>query len=215
MSLRIKICGLTRAADVTAAERFGADAVGINFHPASVRYVEPPQAANLLRAASPLLSCIGVWVTQPLRQVCAVAYQLGLRGIQWYGGCADLADPFPFSMLSAFRVKDAQQLREIDDYLNQCESVGWLPGGVLVDAFVEGQMGGTGHQAPWELLAEWKPRVPLILAGGLTPDNVAEAVRLVRPAGIDVASGIESAPGVKDHSKMRAFIQNARAASNR
>lgn len=213
MSLRIKICGLTRPEDVTAAERFGADAIGVNFHPASARYVEPRKAMPLMRAASPLLSCIGVWVTQPLRQVCAYAYQLGLRGIQWYGGCNDLTDPFPFSMVSAFRVKDAQQLREIDDYLTQCERAGWLPGAVLVDAFVEGQMGGTGHRAPWELLAEWKPKVPLILAGGLTPDNVAEAIRLVKPAGVDVASGVESSPGVKDHGKMRAFIQNAREAN--
>lgn len=213
MSLRIKICGLTRPEDVIAAEKFGADAIGINFHPSSTRHVDPRRAIPLLRVASPLLSCVGVWVTQPLRQVCAYAYQLGLRGIQWYGGSADLTDPFPFAMLSAFRVKESHHLKEIDQYLEQCAGAGWLPGAVLVDALVEGQMGGTGHRAPWELLATWKPRVPLILAGGLTAENVAEAIRTVRPAGVDVASGVESAPGVKDHGKMRAFIENARGAA--
>jgi phosphoribosylanthranilate isomerase len=212
--MRIKICGLTRPEDIAAAERFGADAIGLNFHPASPRYLDPKTVAPLLRSISPLLACVGVWVTQPLRQVCAVAYQLGLRGVQWYGGASDLSDPFPFAMVSGFRVKSTEQLQEIDRYLLQCEAAGWLPGSVLVDAFVEGQMGGTGQKAPWDLLANWKPKVPLILAGGLTPDNVAEAIRTVRPAGVDVASGVESAPGIKDHGKLRAFIENARFANS-
>ena len=85
-----------------------------------------------------------------------------------------------------------------------------MPGAVLVDAFVEGQMGGTGHKAPWELLAEFRCPVPLILAGGLTPENVADAVRIVRPAGVDVASGVESSPGKKDPEKVRRFISAAK-----
>jgi phosphoribosylanthranilate isomerase len=84
---------------------------------------------------------------------------------------------------------------------------------VLVDAHVEGQMGGTGRRAPWELLAGFDPGVPLILAGGLTPENVADAIRTVRPAGVDVASGVESEPGVKDADKVRRFIDNARDAA--
>jgi phosphoribosylanthranilate isomerase len=85
-----------------------------------------------------------------------------------------------------------------------------MPAAVLVDAYVEGQLGGTGRAAPWELLADFRPGVPLILAGGLTPDNVADAIRVVRPYGVDVASGVESAPGRKDPDKVRRFVENAR-----
>jgi phosphoribosylanthranilate isomerase len=88
-----------------------------------------------------------------------------------------------------------------------------LPAGILVDAFVEGQMGGTGHRPPWDLLAGFDPGAPLVLAGGLTPENVAGAIRLVRPWGVDVASGVESAPGRKDPGKVRAFVAAARAAA--
>ena len=214
MTLRIKICGLTQPEDIRAACDLGADAIGLNFHPESPRYLDPRQAGGLIRVASPLVSLIGVWVHQPLRQVTAIAYQLGLRGVQWYGGALDLSDPFPFSMIAGFRVKEAEQLRQIEHYLEQCQQTGWKPGAVLIDALVEGQMGGTGQKAPWELLANWKPGVPVILAGGLTPENVAEAIRLVRPAGVDVASGVESSPGKKDHGKMKAFIENARIAAS-
>lgn len=211
--LRVKICGVTSPTDVAACAEAGADAVGINFHPGSVRYVDPRASAPILRAVPPLMAAVGVFVNQPFRQVAAVAYQLGLRGVQCHGDLGEPEDPFPFSFVPAFRVRDRQSLADIDAYLARCRAVGRMPGAILVDAFVEGQHGGTGRTAPWELLADFRPRVPILLAGGLTPDNVAEAIRMVRPAGVDVATGVEAAPGRKDPDKVRAFVANAREAA--
>ena len=104
-------------------------------------------------------------------------------------------------------------LQGIARYLDRCRSLELLPAAVLVDAHVSGQYGGTGQTLPWDLLADFRPGVPLILAGGLTPENVAEAVRLVRPYAVDVASGVELSPGRKDAEKMRRFIGSAREAA--
>ena len=112
-----------------------------------------------------------------------------------------------------FRVKDRQSLTDITTYLDMCRRASQMPSAILVDAHVEGAMGGTGHKAPWELLTEFRPGVPLILAGGLTPENVGEAIRVVRPAGVDVASGVESGPRRKDPDKVGAFIAAAREAA--
>jgi phosphoribosylanthranilate isomerase len=211
--LRVKICGVTTPIDVAACAAAGADAVGVNFHPASKRYVNPRASQPLLRSIPPLMAGVGVFVGLPIRQVTAMAYQLGLRGVQCHGQPPEPADPFPFSLVAAFRVRDRQSLAEIDAYLATCRAAGHLPAAVLLDAYVEGQEGGTGRTAPWELIAGYNPAVPVILAGGLTPENVAEAVRTVRPTGVDVASGVEAAPGRKDPEKVRAFIANARAAA--
>ncbi len=144
------------------------------------------------------------------RQVCAIAYQLGLRCVQYLADESDTEDSFPFQRIAAFRVNDRSDLDQIDRYLAKCAGAGALPGAALVDAHVEGQFGGTGQTAPWELLANFRPRVPLILAGGLTPENVAEAIRMVRPYGVDVASGVESSPGRKDPDKVKRFIAAVR-----
>ena len=133
--------------------------------------------------------------------------------MQWYGEQRELSDAFPFSLIASFRVKDRKSLAEISTYLEMCRSFGNLPSAILVDAYVEGAMGGTGHKAPWDLLADFKPGVPLILAGGLTPENVGDAIRIVRPAGVDVASGVETSPGRKDPHKVKAFIASAREAA--
>jgi phosphoribosylanthranilate isomerase len=213
-AIRVKICGVTTPDDLRACADAGADAVGINFYPASPRFVDPRKAQPLLRAAPPLLATVGVFVAQPFRQVCAIAYQLGLRGIQWHGDNRERADCFPFALTMAFRVRNCDSLEEIKAYLDQCEP-DQKPAAILVDAYVEGQEGGTGRQAPWGLLAGFQPGVPLILAGGLTPDNVGEAIRTVRPWAVDVASGVESSPGRKDPAKVRDFIANAREAAGR
>jgi phosphoribosylanthranilate isomerase len=211
--LRVKICGVTTPADVAACAAAGADAVGVNFHPGSKRYVDPRQSQPLLQSIPPLLAAVGVFVGLPFRQMTAFAYQLGLRGIQCHGGTLPTEDRFPFSLIAAFRVRDQQSLAEIDAYLERCRAVGRLPDALLLDSYVDGQEGGTGTVAPWELIAAYQPGVSIILAGGLTPDNVADAIRTVRPAGVDVASGVESAPGRKDPDKVRAFVANARAAA--
>src|SRR5262249_34324083 len=136
-----------------------------------------------------------------------------IRTIQWYGKQRELCDAYPFQVIHCFPVRDPQSLRDITSYVELCRSLGQTPPAVLVDAAVPGQHGGTGQTLPWSLLADFRPGVPLILAGGLTPDNVAEAIRIVRPYGVDVASGVEAAPGRKDAEKMRRFIANAREAS--
>ena len=211
--LRIKICGVTNPEDIHLCAEAGADAIGINFHPGSPRYVDPRQAAPLVRTIPPLMSAVGVFVDQSMRQMCAIAYQLGLRGIQHHGEKREVADSFPFAFVPAFRVKDESSLSTIRVYLDACRNAGFPPSAILVDAHVEGQHGGTGRTAPWELVANFKSDVPLILAGGLTPENVAEAIRMVRPAAIDVASGVERSPGKKDADKVRRFIANAREAA--
>lgn len=212
MPVRVKICGVTTPDDLRLCGDAGADAVGINFHPGSPRYVEPHAAAALLRHLPPFLDAVGVFVDRPLRQVYALSYQLGLRGVQWYGPGLDRDDSFPFRLIPAFRVRDAANLDEVRAAVTACRAAGWAPAAVLLDAFVPGQHGGTGRTAPWNLLAGFDPGVPVILAGGLTPENVAEAVRAVRPYGVDVASGVESTPGRKDPDKVRRFIATARAA---
>jgi len=212
-AIRVKICGVTTVDDVRLAVECGADAIGLNFYPKSPRYVAPQQAAPLLRALPPFVDAVGVFVGLKTRQVCALAYQLGLRNVQCFADIEDVEDSFPFQRIAAFRVKDRTSFDEIERYLAKCRTVGTMPGAVLVDAHVEGQLGGTGKIAPWELLADFRPDVPLILAGGLTPENVAKAIRAVQPYAVDVASGVECAPGRKDPDKVRRFIENARNAT--
>jgi phosphoribosylanthranilate isomerase len=212
-SLRIKICGITNEADARQAAQLGADAVGLNFYTQSPRRIDPAMAHFILRALPPFVEPVGIFVDQPLRQVFEQLNQIGgVRTIQWYGDNRELADPFPFRLIAAFPVRDRESLLAITRYLDLCRGLGRLPAAVLVDAHVDGQHGGTGQTVPWRLLADFRPGVPLVLAGGLTPDNVAEAVRLVRPYAVDVASGVEQSPGHKDAEKMRRFIGNAREA---
>ncbi len=211
--IRIKICGVTTVDDVQASVDAGADGIGINFHPGSLRYVRPESVEHLLRALPPLVSAVGVFVAQPLLQVRNSAQRLGLHAIQWHGENRDAIDVHPIPLIAAYRVRDRQSLDWIMTDLKRCTDAGCGPAAILVDAFVEGQEGGTGKQAPWELLADFTPGLPLILAGGLNPDNIAEAIRIVRPWGVDVASGVEASPGKKDRGKVMRFVANARAAA--
>jgi phosphoribosylanthranilate isomerase len=212
--LRVKICGVTSVADAELAVRAGADAVGLNFHPGSPRYLDAPEAVPLLRALPPLVAAVGVFVEQPLRAVYQTLHALGrIQTIQMHGPMRELADCYPYHFIPAFAVREAADLTAALRYLDACRSLGRLPGAVLLDGHAPGLHGGTGRTAPWELLASFQPGVPVILAGGLTPDNVAEAVRIVQPYGVDVASGVESAPGKKDPEKVKRFIANAREAA--
>jgi phosphoribosylanthranilate isomerase len=210
--LRIKICGITNAADGRQAALLGADAVGLNFYAQSPRYVDFQTAESILRELPPFVDAVGLFVNEPLCQVYPRLGALGrVRTIQWYGANHEPADPYPFQLIAAFPVRDQGSLLEITRYLDLCRDRGQLPAAVLADAHVPGQYGGTGQKVPWSLLADFRPGVPLILAGGLTPDNVAEAVRIVRPYAVDVASGVEHRPGHKDLEKMRRFLGNARS----
>jgi phosphoribosylanthranilate isomerase len=209
---RIKICGVTTPDDARRAADAGADAVGLNFYAKSPRFVSPTRAAEIVRALPAFTAPVGVFVGAPLRQVCAVAYQLGLRAVQTYDDAPPAEDTFPFAHVPAFRVKDAAGLEHVRRFVAAATASGRAPAAVLIDSFVDGQMGGTGHAAPWELLKGFDPGAPVVLAGGLTPENVAAAIDLVRPWGVDVASGVERAPGVKDADKVARFVKNARRA---
>src|SRR5262245_7449966 len=158
--VRIKICGVTTPDDARMAADAGADAVGLNFYPKSPRFVAHAQAAGIIRALPPFTSPVGVFVGMPVRQVCAVAFQLGLRGIQTYDEAPPTEDPFPFAHVPAFRVQDAAGLELVRKFVEVATALGRRPAAVLVDSHVEGQMGGTGRKAPWELLIGFDPGVP-------------------------------------------------------
>jgi phosphoribosylanthranilate isomerase len=208
--VRIKMCGITCREDLDAAVAVGADAVGFNFHPPSPRFIEPARAAALVRCLPPFVEAVGVFAQKTVREAQSAADSIGVWSLQLHGGSPETIDAFPWRYIPAFAVRDRADLAEIDVYLAGCLQREGVPAAILVDGHAPGLHGGTGRVAPWELLAGWRPAVPLILAGGLTPGNVAEAVRRVRPWAVDVASGVEAAPGRKDAEKMRCFVEQVR-----
>lgn len=207
--VRVKICGVTNAADAALAAALGADAVGLNFYAQSPRHVDSDAVTSIVQELTPFVEAVGVFVNLSWAEVCTAAMRFRLRTVQCHGDRHEPGCAFPLRRIDAFPVRDADSLGAICTYLALAKDLGQMPQAVLVDAHVPGQYGGTGRKAPWDLLADFKPGVPLILAGGLTPENIAEAVRLVRPYAVDVASGVEAAPGRKDAEKMRRFIGNA------
>jgi phosphoribosylanthranilate isomerase len=210
-TVRVKICGITSEQDAQDAVRAGADALGFNFFKESPRYIAEERAAAIIRQLPPFVEPVALFVDEPVERMTATCQRLGpVHAIQCYG-----QHPLPvasFHFIPAFGVKDANSLADINDYLDRCRNHGALPAAVLLDASVDGMHGGTGKTAPWKLLADFGPGVPIFLAGGLTPDNVAEAIRLVRPYGVDVASGVERSRGQKDADKMRRFVEQAKNA---
>jgi phosphoribosylanthranilate isomerase len=205
--IRIKICGVTTQEDARFAAEAGADAIGLNFFSQSPRFLSPRRAAEIVRILPPFVAPVGVFVGMPRRQVCSVAFQLGLRAIQTYDDDVQAEDSFPFAHIASFRVKNTVDLEGICQFIEKTTALGTRPAAILVDSRVEGVMGGSGQAAPWSLLTGFDPGVPLILAGGLNPENIAEAIAIVKPWGVDVASGVESSPGKKDPSKVAQFIQ--------
>jgi phosphoribosylanthranilate isomerase len=212
--VRVKICGVTTEVDARQAALLGADAVGLNFYEGSPRCVGASVVPVILHELPPFVAAVGVFVDVPLRKAFEHLHSLRrINIIQWHGKNRELSDCFPYHLISAFPVRDAASLQAIQRYLDACRVSGRMPAALLLDGHVPGQHGGTGQTAPWQLLASFRPGVPIILAGGLTADNVAEAIRIVRPYGVDVASGVESAPGRKDAAKMRRFLAKAREAA--
>jgi len=211
---RIKICGITNEADARLVAELGADAIGLNFYAGSPRHVQLNAVEGILRVLPPFLEPVGVFVNQPLRQVFETLNRIGrIRTIQWYGDKPELCDTYPFQLIPTFPVRDQDSLGTITEYLELCRGLRKLPAAIAVDARAPGQYGGTGRSIPRDLLAAFQPGVPLVLAGGLTPENVAEAIRIVRPYAVDVATGVEHQPGKKDPELVRRFIDNARAVS--
>lgn len=201
--LLVKICGVTTAADAMLAADAGADAVGVNFWSGSKRYVAPAAAREVVAAIPSGVLRVGVFVNALAADVARAVGELGLDRVQLHGDetLASYAGFDPELLIRAVRVQDAASFAAAER---------WQAGLWLYDGFVEGY-GGAGTPAPWPLIAAHARR-PFLLAGGLTPDNVADAIRATRPNGVDVASGVESHVGVKDARKLAAFIAAARAA---
>jgi phosphoribosylanthranilate isomerase len=198
---RVKICGVTRLADALHAARAGADAIGLNFYERSPRCVSLETAAAIAAALPAEILKVGVFVDAGRDEIAAIAARVGLDALQFHGGESRVfCEGWRRQTIKAVPVDGPEALAAAADY-----PVDFL----LADAHVAGTPGGTGQRVPLEWLVG-VPNERLILAGGLTPETVAEAVRLVHPAWVDVASGVESAPGMKDPEKVKRFITNAR-----
>ncbi len=213
---QIKICGITNVDDARTVAQAGADAVGLNFYPKSPRYISTDQARAIVQALPEPLVKVGLFVNAEVDTVCRTYDELGLDLIQLHGDelPAFLTQLGDRPVMRAFRL-DQRQLDPVRQYLDTCGQLDCTPRLVLLDAFVQGEYGGTGELADWTAIQGFQTESslpPLVLAGGLTPGNVAEAIRTVRPAAVDTASGVESSPGQKDPAAVEAFIHAARAA---
>jgi phosphoribosylanthranilate isomerase len=201
MTVRVKICGVTRRDDALLAARLGADAVGFNLWPGSRRHVSADAVRAIVEALPPFVTPVGIFVNQGPAEVEALAARAGLAMVQLHGDEAPQDfDAFPLPVLKAIRVDGRASL----DALAR-----WSVRGFVLDAPSEG-FGGSGTSFDWSLARSAAARHPVVLAGGLTPENVREAVRAVQPWAVDVASGVESAPGVKDPERMARFVARAK-----
>lgn len=206
MSAVVKICGITGPADGVAAAAAGADALGLMFYDQSPRRVSMTAAAEIAREVPPYIIKVGVFVDAPEDLVMRAIQECGLNVVQFHGAeTPEYCQTFPVMTIKAFRVRGAETLAELPKFATDA----WL-----LDAYTADKLGGTGAKFNWELARDaTRLGRPIFLAGGLTPKNVGDAIRLVRPYAVDVSSGVESAPGRKDAAKVRAFVIAAKQAS--
>jgi phosphoribosylanthranilate isomerase len=207
MSVRVKICGITNLADAQAAAEAGADALGFVFYEKSPRFVSMKTAAEIAKQLPPFITRAGVFVNPAGELVLKAIAECGLNLLQFHGDePPEFCMQFGLMSMKAFRIRDAGSLKELPKYKTDA----WL-----LDAYSSDTLGGTGAVFNWDLAVEaQKTGRPIFLAGGLTPENVADAVRKVQPFGVDVSSGVESSPGKKDHAKVRAFINAVKTAAS-
>lgn len=205
MKTRIKICGITRVEDALAAARLGADAIGLVFYPGSPRAVTPARAREIIDVLPPFVVPVGLFVNADAAIVSETVAAAPVQLLQFHGDetpgyCAGFGLPF----LRALRVRAGTDLLQYARDFHAAR-------GLLLDAWVDGVHGGTGAVFDWSLIPPDLP-MPVILSGGLNPDNVEQAVRRVRPWAVDVSSGVESTKGIKDAAKIEAFINGVRNA---
>ena len=199
---RIKVCGLTRVEDVQAAVAAGVDAVGLVFYPDSPRHVTIAQAAELCRHVPPFVTIVGLFVNASRAEVHRAIEAVPLNLLQFHGDeTADQCEGFGVPYLKAARVRPGVDLLEFAAQFASARAL-------LLDTWTPAY-GGSGESFDWSLVPTSCP-LPVILSGGLTPDNVADAIRQVRPVAVDVSSGVESAKGIKDAAKIRAFVSAVR-----
>ncbi|MDP3181919.1 MAG: phosphoribosylanthranilate isomerase [Desulfobaccales bacterium] len=204
--VRIKICGITNLEDALLATRLGAHALGFIFYPQSPRKVDAEAARAIIAQLPPLVLSVGVFVDEEAAVVRELAARVGLDWLQLHGQespeyCRSLGR----KVIKAFRIKDEASLAILAVYNGAAQAF-------LLDTYRSGQVGGTGESFDWQLAREAKKYGPIILAGGLTPENVARAIKIAQPQAVDVASGVEATPGKKDPEKLRAFFAAVREA---
>ena len=204
-SIYVKICGVTRVSDALLCLEAGASAIGLNFVPSSRRRIDEVTAKDIVAAVGGRLAVVAVVAGLSVDEMRGLRARTGIDWLQLHGAesPAELDGVLPHA-LKALRIGDAADVANARAYAGER---------LLVDAKVEGELGGTGAAFDWRLVQDLARKRSILLAGGLSPDNVGAAVRIVRPFGVDVASGVESAPGVKDPASVRAFVVEARRAA--
>jgi phosphoribosylanthranilate isomerase len=205
MATAVKICGITRIEDALAAAHAGAHAIGLVLYASSPRCVTPVQAAGIIRALPPFVTTVGLFVDASAEEVQAALSQASVNLLQFHGEePPDYCRQFAMPYMKAVRVRKGVNLLQYASDYNDARAL-------LLDAYVDGTHGGTGKVFDWNLIPK-KLTLPMVLSGGLDADNVADAVRRVRPCAVDVSSGVESAKGIKDAAKIAAFITGVRNA---
>lgn len=200
--VKVKICGITNLEDALIAVEAGADALGFVFFTGSSRYISPDQAAGIIRLLPPFVQTVGLFVNEELAIVNSVADQCGLDLIQLHGEeSPDYCAAVTRRVIKAFRVKDESSLDDMQNY---------RVAAYLLDAWSPVAHGGTGTVFNWDIAAQAAASYTIILAGGLTPENVAGAIAAVQPYAVDVSSGVETTPGRKDTRKVNAFCRSAK-----
>jgi phosphoribosylanthranilate isomerase len=199
--VRIKICGITNLEDARSAASLGAHALGFIFYTKSPRVVRPDAAREIIKNLPPLVMTVGVFVDEEAAVVRGVAETAGLDWVQLHGQeSPEYCRTLGRRLIKGFRIKDASSLSLLPDYRDSVQTF-------LLDTYKAGTAGGTGETFDWALARQAGESGPIILAGGLNPANVAQAIKAARPAAVDVASGVEAAPGRKDPEKLRAFFK--------
>lgn len=201
--MRVKICGITNREDALAAVELGADALGFVFA-GSPRQVTKELAKNVIKDLPPFVATVGVFVNEETDAMKSICNFCGIHTVQLHGNedPSCLKDLQGYKIIKAFRIRDEADLKPLADY---------KPHAFLLDSRVEGIMGGTGVPFQWEYARQAHKYGKVILSGGLTPENIKEAINIVRPYAVDVSSGVESSPGKKDYSKMKQFLLYAKS----
>ena len=201
--VKVKVCGMTSLKDALVAVEVGADAVGFIFYKKSPRSVTMKTVREIVLELPPFVDTVGVFVDETAEQINKIADYCNLDIIQLHGDeSPTFCKKIRRKVIKAFRIKDMQSVKKLSSF---------QVSGFLLDTFSDNLHGGTGKVFDWNLALPAKKFGPVIMAGGLTPNNVQQAVRQIRPYGVDVCSGVESEPGIKDHKKVRAFLNNAKA----
>jgi phosphoribosylanthranilate isomerase len=202
---KIKICGITNLADAQAAIDCGADALGFVFFRESPRYIAPEKASAIISRLPSFVTAVGVFVDERGEAILKTVDETGIDVIQLHGDEPPESCLLPRRVIKGIRVKSLESLEPLSEYQD-------IVSAFLLDTYAPNKLGGTGQVFNWEIAIEAKKFGRVILAGGLTPENISEAIRHVHPYAIDVSSGVEFEKGKKDHRKMKLFIERARAA---